>query len=135
MLWSVMRASIVGAVLIFSASCSQAGVLVGWGYQGNEVTSIPSNGDFIDFANDYYGTSVGLRADGTIVGWGRDSYDEVSGVPRGRYTAVFGGDDVGFAIGSSEPVPEPASGAIAILLMGGTALRRWRKKRSEVAGV
>lgn len=336
MLWSVMRASIVGAVLIFSASCSQAGVLVGWGYQGDEVTSIPSNDDFIDFANDYYGTSVGLRADGsivgwagnsyvldalpsgtgykdvaliyygndfygtgiaisasgaivgfgespndnelsdipagsnftqvvggyyagfaldatgkiygwgmedsgqlrdiptgagytkvatlftsafalnadgsisawgwnyynqvsnaptgtgykdvaagfyngvavredgslvvwgrdqyglltniptgndfvkvamgasaayalrsngTIVGWGRDSYDEVSGVPRGRYTAVFGGDDVGFAIGSSEPVPEPASGAIAILLMGGTALRRWRKKRSEVAGV
>ena len=29
-------------------------------------------------------------------------------------------------------VPEPASGAIAALLMGGTALRQWRKKRRQV---
>jgi len=28
-------------------------------------------------------------------------------------------------------VPEPASGAIAALLMGGTALRQWRKKRHQ----
>lgn len=28
-------------------------------------------------------------------------------------------------------VPEPASGAIAALLMGGTALRQWRKKRRQ----
>jgi len=30
-------------------------------------------------------------------------------------------------------VPEPASGAIAALLMGGTALRQWRKKRRELS--
>jgi hypothetical protein len=29
------------------------------------------------------------------------------------------------------PVPEPASGAVVALLMGGTALRQWRKKRRE----
>lgn len=31
----------------------------------------------------------------------------------------------------SSAVPEPASGAIAALLMGGTALRQWRKKRRD----
>lgn len=30
-------------------------------------------------------------------------------------------------------VPEPASGAIAALLMGGTALRQWRKKRRDAS--
>ena len=34
---------------------------------------------------------------------------------------------------TAAPVPEPASGAIAVLLMGGTALRQWRKKRSQEA--
>lgn len=33
----------------------------------------------------------------------------------------------------SGAVPEPASGAIAALLMGGTALRQWRKKRRELS--
>lgn len=39
--------------------------------------------------------------------------------------------DVGVAIQtpSGAPVPEPASGAVVALLMGGTALRQWRKKR------
>ncbi len=42
--------------------------------------------------------------------------------------------DPGVAIqtpGGSGAVPEPASGAIAALLMGGTALRQWRKKRRD----
>ena len=34
---------------------------------------------------------------------------------------------------TSAAVPEPASGAIAALLMGGTALRQWRKKRRQEA--
>lgn len=33
--------------------------------------------------------------------------------------------------GGGGAVPEPASGAIAALLMGGTALRQWRKKRRQ----
>lgn len=33
----------------------------------------------------------------------------------------------------SGAVPEPASGAIAALLMGGTALRQWRKKRRDAS--
>jgi len=33
--------------------------------------------------------------------------------------------------GGGGEVPEPASGAIAVLLMGGTALRQWRKKRRQ----
>ena len=39
--------------------------------------------------------------------------------------------DVGVAIQTpgGAPVPEPASGAVVALLMGGTALRQWRKKR------
>ena len=39
--------------------------------------------------------------------------------------------DAGVAIQtpSGAPVPEPASGAVVALLMGGTALRQWRKKR------
>jgi len=43
--------------------------------------------------------------------------------------------DIGVAIqtpnGGGGAVPEPASGAIAALLMGGTALRQWRKKRRQ----
>lgn len=40
-------------------------------------------------------------------------------------------DDTGAAIQTpgGAPVPEPASGAVVALLMGGTALRQWRKKR------
>lgn len=39
--------------------------------------------------------------------------------------------DAGVAIQTpgGAPVPEPASGAVVALLMGGTALRQWRKKR------
>ena len=33
--------------------------------------------------------------------------------------------------GGGGAVPEPASGAVVALLMGGTALRQWRKKRRE----
>jgi hypothetical protein len=33
--------------------------------------------------------------------------------------------------GSGGAVPEPASGAVVALLMGGTALRQWRKKRRD----
>lgn len=36
-------------------------------------------------------------------------------------------------VGGSAAVPEPASSAVAALLMGGTALRHWRKKRREAA--
>ncbi len=43
--------------------------------------------------------------------------------------------DVGVAIqtpgGGGGAVPEPASGAVVALLMGGTALRQWRKKRRD----
>ena len=35
--------------------------------------------------------------------------------------------------GGDGAVPEPASGAIAALLMGGTALRQWRKKRRDAS--
>jgi hypothetical protein len=41
--------------------------------------------------------------------------------------------DVGLAIQTpgGAPVPEPASGAVVALLMGGTALRQWNKKRRD----
>ena len=44
--------------------------------------------------------------------------------------------DAGVAIqtpsgGGGGAVPEPASGAVVALLMGGTALRQWRKKRRD----
>ena len=42
--------------------------------------------------------------------------------------------DVGVAIQTPSgggAVPEPASGAVVALLMGGTALRQWRKKRRQ----
>jgi hypothetical protein len=40
-------------------------------------------------------------------------------------TAILAGDT------GSAPVPEPASSAVVALLMGGTALRQWRKNRRE----
>ena len=43
-------------------------------------------------------------------------------------------EDTGAAIqtpGGGGAVPEPASGAVVALLMGGTALRQWRKKRRD----
>ena len=42
-------------------------------------------------------------------------------------------EDTGAAIQTpaNAPVPEPASGAVVALLMGGTALRQWRKKRRQ----
>jgi len=42
-------------------------------------------------------------------------------------------EDTGAAIQTpaNAPVPEPASGAVVALLMGGTALRQWRKKRLQ----
>lgn len=41
-------------------------------------------------------------------------------------TAILAG-----STGGGGAVPEPASGAVVALLMGGTALRQWRKKRRD----
>jgi hypothetical protein len=40
-------------------------------------------------------------------------------------TSILAGDT------GAAPVPEPASSAVVALLMGGTALRQWRKKRRD----
>lgn len=51
------------------------------------------------------------------------AYESIANTPI--FTPSDGGGDGGGA------VPEPASGAIAALLMGGTALRQWRKKQRQ----
>lgn len=99
-----------------------------------------------------YSTTVFKNSARTVGDFGPSSFlgfktDQVNGVNYYGYIEVLWNasnntfklvsaayEDTGAPIqtpGGSGAVPEPASGAIAALLMGGTALRQWRKKRRQ----
>jgi hypothetical protein len=68
---------------------------------------------------------------------GRYGYIEVTWTNDGPFNIIRAAyeSDIGVAIlAGAQPsgaVPEPASSAVVALLVGGTALRQWRKKRRE----
>lgn len=57
---------------------------------------------------------------------GTDTFEILSAAYEDTLNTPILAGDTGAA-----PVPEPASGAVVALLMGGTALRQWRKKRRD----
>lgn len=83
---------------------------------------------------------VGFRS--TVVGGYLYGYIEVTWNSASQEFEIFSAayeSELNVAIqtpsggGGGGEVPEPASGAIAALLMGGTALRQWRKKRRDAS--
>jgi hypothetical protein len=80
------------------------------------------------------GTNLfGLYGDGTVSNQALFSIDPLTG--NSSYITSVSGSGLGtyfhgatFAVGGA-PVPEPASSAVVALLMGGAALRKWRKKK------
>jgi hypothetical protein len=97
---------------------------------GSEVKTPNFSNGFIGFrsevnSNYYFGWLE--------VSWNNTAgYGGVFEILRGAYestpnTLIFAGD-TGSGGGA---VPEPTSGAIAAMLLGGTALRQWRKKRRD----
>lgn len=94
------------------------------------------------FGNGTGGYFIGFRSNNgtdSFYGWLEVEWNNSAGyggvfqILRGAYentpnTLILAGDT-----GGGGAVPEPASGAIAAMLMGGAALRQWRKKRRQAA--
>jgi len=75
------------------------GPLAGWGRNDNGQTDIPS-GMFIAVAGSVY-HSLGLRGDGTLVGWGSNSFDQLNlPAPNDGFVAIATGDYHDLAIRS-----------------------------------
>jgi hypothetical protein len=90
---------------------------------------------FMVLASD--GTNLfGLYGDGTPDEQALYSIDPLSG--NSSFITKVSGAGLGtyfhgaaFAVGGPAPVPEPASSAVVALLMGGAALRKWRKSKNK----
>jgi alpha-tubulin suppressor-like RCC1 family protein len=93
------RAGVVGVIAWALACCVPASgaSLRAWGLdQDGQVTKVPTGNDYVAVAA---GAAHGLalRADGTVVAWGRNSDGECN-VPAGKYKAIGAGADFSLAV-------------------------------------
>ncbi len=92
---SFVAAGVLGGVVglgIASATPAAAAdvEIVAWGYNGSGQTNAPT-GAFRAVAvggHFYTGYSLGVRADGSIVGWGSQAFGIVGGIPAGNFVDV-----------------------------------------------
>jgi hypothetical protein len=66
---------------------------VAWGYNGYGQLNVPApNTDFVALAAGTYHTSLGLKADGSIVAWGDNEFGQTNvPAPNTDFVAVAGG--------------------------------------------
>jgi hypothetical protein len=111
---------------------------------GAGVSIGPSSGTFVEgYSSTVFKNNLRSAPDfgpsnflGFRTGMGQYGYIEVlwtASTNTFKLVSAAYESDVGVAIQTpgGAPVPEPASGAVVALLMGGTALRQWRKKRQS----
>jgi hypothetical protein len=74
--------------------------LVAFGANDKGQCNVPS-GTFqkIALGQDF---GIGLRTDGTLIGWGDNTYGQVSAVPTGMFTGITAGKDYAFAYSSTQ---------------------------------
>ena len=142
---------VTGIRVLSTGSGGNAGlVITGSGFTGTPVNLGP--GAFINsslsFSENPY-TSGFKNSTRTVADFGPNSYlgfktdsgqfgyfEVLRSASTSTFNLVSGAYEstAGIAIqipNSAAAVPEPASSAVAALLMGGTALRQWRKKRRD----
>jgi len=83
-----------------SAAIKTNGSIVQWGYldqSGSWHADPPAGSDFVEIS---MGNSFGLalKDDGTIVGWGNDSQNQLGNIPPGSYVKIAAGGYFGVAI-------------------------------------
>ena len=80
--WTTLGAIVLSAWLA-GGSASQAGVLRAWGDNDCRQCRVPEDTDFVDAAGGWEYT-LGLRADGSLVGWGADWGGVSEAPPQGN---------------------------------------------------
>ena len=110
-----------------SIATAQDGVVVAWGIDFEDELDVPQPNSGYVAISAGSGHSLAMKADGSIYGWGDDTYGQASPIPNHGYVAVAAGDHNSlalrtdgsiFAWGESANgetnVPAPNSGFVAI---------------------
>jgi alpha-tubulin suppressor-like RCC1 family protein len=86
-----------------SSVTAQDGVVVAWGinFEGELEVRQPNSGYVAISAG--AGHSLAMKADGSIYGWGDDSYGQASPIPNQGYIAVAAGDHNSLALPTTTP--------------------------------
>ncbi|MFM7259333.1 MAG: dockerin type I domain-containing protein [bacterium] len=90
-----MKAGVVGGILGFGIASATPALaadaeIVAWGYNGSGQTNAPT-GAFRAVAvggHFFTGYSLGIRPNGSIVGWGSQAFGIVGGIPAGNFIDV-----------------------------------------------